>query len=585
MNVEATPTSQETATTYRLNELYTRFNGQAENDLSIFNAAKPLIQSLSEPHKTTHIEALQSAMSDWFSASSIDKWIRTGKISKKISVDYQSTLLYDAACQITAMYRDSDGRVYIRFEVESDGHYELHPLESQAVKDYLRTLAYPLFEGSVVGRNVINAVVDQLHAREAKDVQLSHRIAEYEGAFYYDRADHEWCAIKITPTSWAEDYEPPVLFIASKLRAEQVEPDRRATIPDLKHLTDLLNIPDKDQELLTLVWLIASFIPNIQIPILYIYGEKRSGKTLLEKALLQIADPTVEDPQHQDVKVLGQPTGWDMAVTQLANRHVAAYDNLYYILSWFANLLSTRITGSIEEKRKQYTDSESYIMQLRGPIILNGIHRHGLEYTDLQDRIIAIRLEQREGSAIVAESTFWKRFAEIWPTALGAIFSTLSRAMAIRSELQQSTPLSRFADFELWGYAIAEAMNEAGLEYSQSDFERAYSENIHNVRYHVLEGHPVAQCLLYLKNSSVTDRWEGTPSKLLQTLNIIAASINVDTELKTWPKNAVWLSRRLDEIKSELREVGITYEVRPSRTGKGADPKRIIGLSFQRRPL
>lgn len=179
--------------------------------------------------------------------------VRTGKISKKISVDYQSTVLYDETSRKTELNRDSIDRVYLRFEVESDGHYELHPLESQAVKDFLRTIAYPLFEGSVVGRNVINAVVDQLHAREAEAVQLSHRIAQYEGSFYYDMADREWCAIEITPESWKPCYDPPVIFTTSKLRASQVEPDERATIPDLQRLIDLLKIPDKDQELLTIV--------------------------------------------------------------------------------------------------------------------------------------------------------------------------------------------------------------------------------------------------------------------------------------------------------------------------------------------
>jgi hypothetical protein len=181
VNVEAASTPQTQATIDQLDEIYRRFNGQKENDLRVFNEAKPLVQSLSEPHISSHIIALKSAMKDWFTEASIEKWIRTGKISKKISVDYQASVLYEEASRIADLYLDrGDDRVYLRFEVESDGHYELHPLESQAVKDYLRTIAYPLFEGTVVVRNVINAVVDQLHATEAEEVHLSHRIAQKE---------------------------------------------------------------------------------------------------------------------------------------------------------------------------------------------------------------------------------------------------------------------------------------------------------------------------------------------------------------------------------------------------------------------
>ena len=61
--------------------------------------------------------------------------------------------------------------------------------------------------------------------------------------------------------------------------------------------------------------------------------------------------------------------------------------------------------------------------------------------------------------------------------------------------------------------------------------------------------------------------------------NTVAAGLNVDTTLKTRPKSARWLTQRLDEIRSELKEIGITYKER-ERPGKGIAPKRIIRLAF-----
>jgi hypothetical protein len=69
-----------------------------------------------------------------------------------------------------------------------------------------------------------------------------------------------------------------------------------------------LNITGPEQQLLTIVWIISTFIPTLKIPILYVYGEKESGKTFFTKAFAQLADPTVKDPSpDNDVKVLASP--------------------------------------------------------------------------------------------------------------------------------------------------------------------------------------------------------------------------------------------------------------------------------------
>jgi ABC-type glutathione transport system ATPase component len=168
----------------------------------------------------------------------------------------------------------------------------------------------------VVRRDIINAVIDQLHANEAKPAHLSHKIAQHDRSFYYDTADQERTATEIPPDRWEPCYDPPPVFITNSLQAEQAEPDQRATIPDISKFADLLSIPD-DRELLTVVWLISTFIPKLKTPILYIYGEKGSGKTSLEKALLKLADPTVTDPITQDVNVLDQPPNREVAITHL----------------------------------------------------------------------------------------------------------------------------------------------------------------------------------------------------------------------------------------------------------------------------
>ena len=151
--------------------------------------------------------------------------------------------------------------------------------------------------------------------------------------------------------------------------------------------------------------------------------------------------------------------------------------------------------------------------------------------------------------------------------------------MAIEPTLQIK-PISRFVDFERWGCAITQAMSEAGLSHSQTDFQTAYRNNIRNVRYSVLENHPIAQCLTHLRDTAVSDGWAGTPSELLDTLNTVASRAKVDTTVKSWPGSARWLVTRLDEIKSELQEVGISYSERQERPGKDLHPRPIIRIAF-----
>jgi hypothetical protein len=554
-----------------LEALYDEFDGSG-SDYDVFDKVVTYIRQskIAEPFLSQEIEKVKTAMMGHLPPSDVERRIRSGRVGKRQSGDIEATVLYNAASSKLDLYQDTTN-VYARFEAD-DGHYELHPLASTPVRDYLRKLAQIELE-KVVRRDIINSVIDQLHANEAKPAHLSHRIAQHNGSFYYDMADPEWTAIEIAPEAWQPCYDPPPVFITNSLQAEQAEPDQSATIPDISKFVALLAIPDPDQALLTVVWLISTFIPTIKIPILYIYGEKGSGKTFLEKALLQIADPTVSDPITQDVNVLGQPPNREAAITQMSHRHVVAYDNLYSIPPWFANLLSTRTTGSSEEKKKLYTDSEPYLMRLNGPIIINGIHRRGLKYTDLQDRIIAIKLDRRNDNA--SEAQYWKEFTKMRSTVLGAILGIISEAMRIEPALNVK-PVSRFVDFERWGCAIAQAMN--GVGYSKEAFIKAYNANIKNVRYSVLEGHPIAQCLIHLRDTAIDKEWAGTPDKLLLTLNTVAAKLGVDTTQKTWPRNAVWLTRRLDEIRSNLMEIGISYSERPERTAKGT--RRIIRLAF-----
>lgn len=64
------------------------------------------------------------------------------------------------------------------------------------------------------------------------------------------------------------------------------------------------------------------------------------------------------------------------------------------------------------------------------------------------------------------------------------------------------------------------------------------------------------------------DAWEGSASELLDKLVEAATEEKIDTNAKSWPKAAHVLSRRLNEVKTNLAEIGLNIETQKKSGGK-----------------
>ena len=90
----------------------------------------------------------------------------------------------------------------------------------------------------------------------------------------------------------------------------------------------------------------------------------------------------------------------------------------------------------------------------------------------------------------------------------------------------------------------------------------------------------VAACIIQLMNSRTG--WSGTATELLNELEPVAESLKIKTKNnRLWPTAPNSLSHRLNEVKTNLREVGITIE-RPVDTTTNT---RIIEIRKYRRYL
>ena len=96
------------------------------------------------------------------------------------------------------------------------------------------------------------------------------------------------------------------------------------------------------------------------------------------------------------------------------------------------------------------------------------------------------------------------------------------------------------------------------MGYKDSEFIDAFDQNIQVQVEEAISANSIATAIVkFMENR---DNWEGTATDLLAELETVAAELKINTNQKSWPKAPNTLSRRLNEVKTNLREIGITID-------------------------
>ncbi|MEI6042469.1 MAG: hypothetical protein WCQ00_02795 [bacterium] len=156
------------------------------------------------------------------------------------------------------------------------------------------------------------------------------------------------------------------------------------------------------------------------------------------------------------------------------------------------------------------------------------------------------------------EKELYENFAQDLPSILGGIFDILVRTLEIKSTIKINS-LPRMADWTIWGCAISEA-----LGYTKEDFLKAYENNINRQAEMLLNENIIATTLFsFMEDKS---NWRGTASELLDSLYSKTPTDYFAKYEKFWPKSAGSLSRKLNELSTYLKQMGIVVNI--STTGK-----------------
>ncbi len=460
----------------------------------------------------------------------------------------QSAILINAGCDIKLFHDELEVKYAA---VIVNGHSEVYLITGEKFKQWLTKSFYDETKQAPNKESMSQAlgVFEMKAMYEGELKNFSKRCAKHEDKYYYDLVDDKWRTIEIGQDGWKVVDDAPILFIRSKNMLAQVLPEK---YEDLTILNKHYRFKNADDEILHMVDIVTKFIPDIGHPIDVIYGEKGSSKTTSMRKDKKLVDPA-------SAHTLALPTSREELALLLNNNYMPCFDNLDNITTEKSDMLCMAATGGAFIKRTLYSNDEETILSFKRPVSLNGINVVATK-PDLLDRSVLLELDRIPADERKDENDIWKEFEADKPKILGAIFTTLSKAMSIYDNVKLDR-MGRMADFTKWGYAIAEAAGIGGEKFLDS-----YINNQSRANVEAVESNPVAAAVIKLMAG--TPKWDGTVTNLLRELNKIAINENINTRSKLWATESNVLSRRLKEVKSNLELIGIHYTIRHHSNAK-----------------
>jgi len=466
----------------------------------------------------------------------------------------------------TEFFKNQYDEPYVAVRVGKDRHLETMPLLSNKYERYLIRLFCKSNWGKIIGKDAVSRALNLLAANtifDGKTVPLQIRVAwgktenkARQDCIYYDLTDSRWRIVEIAQVGWrvidGADMDVPILFKRHN-QTIQKEPDRIYNPDVMDRFLDLTNVKSANQRQLLKVYIISLLIPDIDHVILTTYGPKGAAKTFLLWLIKTLLDPS----KPALLTLIGNLSEF---IQQVNHTYLAFYDNVKYIPYWQSDEICKTVTGIGHTKRKLYTDDEDIVYEHRRCIAINGIDVALVE-PDAMDRSLFIELPEIDYDNIRAKEDLIQEFQAIRPQLLGFIFDILVKAMRIKNTLQLQRH-SRMADFTEWGEAISRA-----LGYDKMSFVNAYLQNRNEQNIVAINENIVGRIFVdFYKNYEMLHiddpKFVGSPEELQREIVAYAESTDVDTDNRQFPHFSNVLIKKLNAIKSNLKEAyGIVVQV------------------------
>jgi hypothetical protein len=436
-----------------------------------------------------------------------------------------------------ALYLDQNGDPHITVP---DQPTVGHPVDSRSFKRWLSGKFF-LLEEKGISNEVFSQVVNTLEGKTISEgirKVLHNRIAKQGRTIYYDIGDDRH-VVEVGGGKWKVVTESPVLFRRFPHQSIQDFPLEGGS---LELLGKYFNLKDEYQKLLLETYAVAAMVPTIGRAVLIITGEQGSAKSTGLAVLRSLIDPSEAD--------LLSPPKDTLGMYETAVQHYCFYlDNLSYISDDVSDALCRIVTGGSFSKRRLYSNEEQVIQKLKLAIGVTGINLVA-NRSDLLDRSMILSFQRIPDDQRMDEEEFWEGFRADKPAILGAMFTTLSKAL----EAERSIKLSkkpRMADYAKYAAAAAVSLGR-----TTDEFMAAWDMNAERQNQAALESSPTAQAIV--KFMEERESWQGSSSELYQHLSEIASQMNMMAGGPGgFPRSANFLWQRIQSVKPNLSAIGI----------------------------
>jgi hypothetical protein len=482
-----------------------------------------------------------------------DKEVKAAKNTPKVKKALDMIINYT-----NKLFIDEYKKPYVAIVI--DDHLEVFPIESRSFKNWCRMMLYEK-DGITLDSQTLNDICGLLSAhaqfKSKEQINLNLRTCSRtngnEQEWIYDLTNKNWEFVKIKSNYW-KIIKNEIIFRRYSNQQPQLYPLTEYEPDVFDKFMKLVNIKEdnEDIKLLLKCYIISLFIPDIQKPVLMLHGSQGSAKSSLEEMIKMLVDPSV-------VKTFTFPRGIDELIQQLSHNHIVFYDNISIINDWISDQLCRAVSGSGSSKRQLYTDDDDIIYSFKRCVGFNGINL-GATKADLLDRGLIIELERIEEDKQLKPEDLWEQFEELRPQLLGYIFDILAKVLNWKNDVNgpqlNLNKLPRMPEFAEYGEMISRCMGNPGKL-----FINAYRKNIRLQSQEVLDSSPVAIAIVQFMTRRNDEDWIGNSTYLLSELEYDAEALKINTKSKSWPKVPHILSRRLNEVKTNLKQVGIEIEL------------------------
>ena len=428
-------------------------------------------------------------------------------------------------CTGVQFFHTPDGECFAT--IRRDSHKETHELRSKEFKSWLSASYYSRYRKAANEKALKDVLVllEGKAAHEGAEHLVFTRVAQHDGATYVDLGDDSWRVVRITAKGWSVVPDSPVKFRRPHGMLPLPKPQRGGRVDEL---FKVLNVKDPNHQKLVVGWLLYAYMPDGPYPILELSGEQGSAKSTTSEFLKRLVDP------HKAMRKSPPKEERDLAIAA-KNCWLPLFDNISHLSENMADYLCRLSTGGAYTTRQLYTDGEEVIFSFQRPVILNGINGVATR-PDLLERTICIELPTIPATERTDELELKKRFDQLAPRVLGALFDAVAASMQKLPNVD-GKEWPRLADF-----CKRVTAAESALGWEKGSFLLAFRENEQSADHRALDAEePLVNAIRRLLNDK--KEWRGTATQLLDELYLA--------------KTPQSLSNKLRRLAKPLRAIGL----------------------------